>query len=220
MATPSSWRSAGSTAGWTTAPGSSIRSTAPRISCSSIPLFAISVALQRDGELVAGLIYNPASGDFYTAERGKRASSTTTGVLARGGPAGPRGRRGPRRHPPSRQAGAPAASGRAVRRDAGSPASAALAPRPWTSPGSRRGVSTGYCSEHTALGHGGRHRAGSRGGGFVSIRTGEKTLKTGSIVCGNEAIHCAPTMSVIAGVIGGPPLALLPLLEQGECLAP
>jgi myo-inositol-1(or 4)-monophosphatase len=39
----------------------------------SIPLFAISIALQRDGELVAGLIYNPASGDFYTAERGKGA---------------------------------------------------------------------------------------------------------------------------------------------------
>jgi myo-inositol-1(or 4)-monophosphatase len=38
-----------------------------------IPLFAISVALERDGEIVAGLIYNPASGDIYTAERGKGA---------------------------------------------------------------------------------------------------------------------------------------------------
>jgi len=39
----------------------------------SIPHFAISIALQREGELVAGLIYNPANGDFFTAEKGKGA---------------------------------------------------------------------------------------------------------------------------------------------------
>jgi myo-inositol-1(or 4)-monophosphatase len=39
----------------------------------SIPHFAISIALQRDGELVAGLIYNPATNDLYTAEKGKGA---------------------------------------------------------------------------------------------------------------------------------------------------
>lgn len=39
----------------------------------SIPHFAISIALQRDNELVAGLIYNPANGDIFTAERGKGA---------------------------------------------------------------------------------------------------------------------------------------------------
>ena len=39
----------------------------------SIPHFAISVALQREGELVAGLIYNPANGDVFTAEKGKGA---------------------------------------------------------------------------------------------------------------------------------------------------
>jgi len=39
----------------------------------SIPHFAISIALERDGELVAGLIYNPATADFFTAERGKGA---------------------------------------------------------------------------------------------------------------------------------------------------
>ncbi len=37
----------------------------------SIPLFAISIALEREGEIVAGLIYNPASGELYTAEKGK-----------------------------------------------------------------------------------------------------------------------------------------------------
>ena len=38
-----------------------------------IPLFAISIGLERDGELVAGLIYNPASNEMFTAERGKGA---------------------------------------------------------------------------------------------------------------------------------------------------
>ena len=39
----------------------------------SIPHFAISIALQRENELVAGLIYNPANGDLFTAEKGKGA---------------------------------------------------------------------------------------------------------------------------------------------------
>ncbi len=38
-----------------------------------IPHFAISIGLQREGEVVAGLIYNPANGDVFTAERGKGA---------------------------------------------------------------------------------------------------------------------------------------------------
>ncbi|GBF27978.1 inositol-1-monophosphatase [bacterium MnTg02] len=36
-----------------------------------IPQFAISIALERDGELVAGLVYNPATAEFFTAEKGK-----------------------------------------------------------------------------------------------------------------------------------------------------
>lgn len=38
-----------------------------------IPHFAISIALQRDGELVAGVVFNPANGDMFTAEKGKGA---------------------------------------------------------------------------------------------------------------------------------------------------
>jgi myo-inositol-1(or 4)-monophosphatase len=38
-----------------------------------IPLFAISVGLERDGVLVAGLVYNPATDDMYVAERGQGA---------------------------------------------------------------------------------------------------------------------------------------------------
>ncbi|MPZ58141.1 MAG: inositol monophosphatase [Rhizobiales bacterium] len=39
----------------------------------SIPQFAISIALQRDEMIVAGLVYNPATDELFTAERGKGA---------------------------------------------------------------------------------------------------------------------------------------------------
>ncbi len=38
-----------------------------------IPLFAISIGLERDGVLVAGLIYNPISDEMFSAEKGKGA---------------------------------------------------------------------------------------------------------------------------------------------------
>jgi myo-inositol-1(or 4)-monophosphatase len=38
-----------------------------------IPQFAISIGLQREGTLIAGLIYNPANDELYIAERGKGA---------------------------------------------------------------------------------------------------------------------------------------------------
>ena len=34
------------------------------------PFFAISIALERDGELVAGVIYNPVTDELFTGERG------------------------------------------------------------------------------------------------------------------------------------------------------
>ncbi|MDX2289901.1 MAG: inositol monophosphatase family protein [Hyphomicrobiaceae bacterium] len=39
----------------------------------SIPLFAISIGLERDGQMVAGLIYNPISDELFAAEKGKGA---------------------------------------------------------------------------------------------------------------------------------------------------
>ena len=39
----------------------------------SIPLFAISIGLEREGELVAGVVYNPVLDEIYTAEKGKGA---------------------------------------------------------------------------------------------------------------------------------------------------
>jgi myo-inositol-1(or 4)-monophosphatase len=38
-----------------------------------IPHFAIAIALERDGTIVAGLVYNPANDELFTAERGKGA---------------------------------------------------------------------------------------------------------------------------------------------------
>src|SRR6266851_3844708 len=38
-----------------------------------IPQFAISIALERDGVIVAGVIYNPANEELFLAERGKGA---------------------------------------------------------------------------------------------------------------------------------------------------
>jgi myo-inositol-1(or 4)-monophosphatase len=38
-----------------------------------IPHFAISIGLEREGAIVAGLVYNPISDELFTAERGKGA---------------------------------------------------------------------------------------------------------------------------------------------------
>jgi myo-inositol-1(or 4)-monophosphatase len=39
----------------------------------SIPLFCTSIGLEREGQMVAGLIYNPIMDEMYMAERGKGA---------------------------------------------------------------------------------------------------------------------------------------------------
>jgi len=38
-----------------------------------IPHFAVSIALEREGVIVAGIVYNPANDDLFVAERGKGA---------------------------------------------------------------------------------------------------------------------------------------------------
>jgi myo-inositol-1(or 4)-monophosphatase len=38
-----------------------------------VPLFAVVIALERDGEIVAGLTYNPIHDELYTAEKGQGA---------------------------------------------------------------------------------------------------------------------------------------------------
>ena len=53
--------------------GSSIRSTAPSNFLHGIPHFAISIGLERDGTIIAGVVYNPANDELFSAERGKGA---------------------------------------------------------------------------------------------------------------------------------------------------
>ncbi|MGI9407275.1 MAG: inositol monophosphatase family protein [Hyphomicrobiaceae bacterium] len=38
-----------------------------------VPLFSISIALEREGEIVAGLVYNPVLNELFAAEKGKGA---------------------------------------------------------------------------------------------------------------------------------------------------
>ena len=38
-----------------------------------LPIFAISIGLAREGQMVAGLIHNPATGDMFIAEKGQGA---------------------------------------------------------------------------------------------------------------------------------------------------
>lgn len=38
-----------------------------------IPIFNISIGLEREGQIVAGVVYNPAMDEMYTAEKGKGA---------------------------------------------------------------------------------------------------------------------------------------------------
>ena len=50
-----------------------------------LPIFAISIGLEREGQLFAGLVYNPATDDVYIAERGQGAylNNTRLRVAAR-----------------------------------------------------------------------------------------------------------------------------------------
>src|SRR5690606_36492184 len=38
-----------------------------------IPMFSISIALEREGQIVAGLVYNPISDEMFIAEKGQGA---------------------------------------------------------------------------------------------------------------------------------------------------
>ncbi len=42
----------------------------------AIPIFAVSIALEREGQIVAGVIYNPADDELYVTEKGQGAFGT------------------------------------------------------------------------------------------------------------------------------------------------
>ena len=128
-----------------------------------IPQFAISIGLEREGVIVAGVIYNPANEELFTAERGKGAflndqrlrvaarRRMADAVVACGLPHFGRGDLafvppGIRRRPGARRRPAPVRRRRArPRLGRGRPFRRLLGARPF------------------ALGHGGRHPDGARG---------------------------------------------------------
>jgi myo-inositol-1(or 4)-monophosphatase len=158
-----------------------------------IPLFGISVALEREGELVAGLIYNPASGDLYTAERGKGAflndnrrlrvaarPDLSEAVIVTGIPH--RGKLGHEQHLGELTAVMSEAAG--IRRTG-----AACIDLAWVA----QGRFDGYWERDIQAWD---MAAGivlvREAGGIVSDMDGRQAmLKTGAIVCGNGAIHAA-----------------------------
>jgi myo-inositol-1(or 4)-monophosphatase len=156
-----------------------------------IPLFAISIGLEREGELIAGLIYNPASNEVFTAERGKGAylndrrrlrvavrTELADCVIVTGIPH--RGR--PGHEDFLREAGLLMSSAAGLRRTG----SAAL-DLAWTAAGRFDGYwERGLHAWDLAAGIVILREAG----GYVSdAEGGQRMLESGSVVAGNEAIH-------------------------------
>jgi myo-inositol-1(or 4)-monophosphatase len=157
-----------------------------------IPHFAISIALRREAELVAGMIFNPANGDIFTAERGKGAflndrrirvaarARLEDCVIATGIPH--LGRPGHEDYLRQLTAVMPAVSG--IRR-----AGAAALDLAWVAAGRYDGYwESGLSSWDIAAGLVILREAG----GFATDMSGGKTmLESGSILAGNERVHRA-----------------------------
>jgi myo-inositol-1(or 4)-monophosphatase len=155
-----------------------------------IPHFAISIALEREGELVAGLIYNLASNETFTAERGKGAflndrrirvaarTELADCVIVTGIPH--RGKAGQELFLREMQAVMAASAG--IRRTG-----AAALDLAWVA----AGRFDGYWERNLRAWD---LAAGivilREAGGFVSDADGkDRILETGSVVAGNESIH-------------------------------
>lgn len=156
----------------------------------SIPIFAISIALERDGELIAGLVYNPVSNETYTAEKGKGAylndkrmrvaarSEIAASVIGTGIPHSGR----PGHDAFLEEVRAVMAASAGVRRTGSAAIDLA-----WTAAGRFDGFwESGLRVWDIAAGIVLMREAG----GYVSDTVGkDKMLETGDIVAGNEAIH-------------------------------
>lgn len=156
----------------------------------SIPLFAISIALEREGQLVAGLVYNPANGETFTAERGKGAflndrrlrvaarSDLETCVITTGVPH--RGKSGHEQHLKELRSVMQQAAG--IRRTGSAAIDLA-----WVAAGRfdgywERGIQAWDMAAGIVLVR--------EAGGYISDAGGGQTmLKSGHILAGNEAVH-------------------------------
>lgn len=157
-----------------------------------IPLFAISVALEREGEIVAGVIYNPAMDELYTAEKGKGAflndrrirvanrRTLSDAVVSIGVP--PRGRSGQAQGRFLQECGS------AIRETAGMRSTGAAAlDLAWVAAGRLDGyVEHGLQAWDMAAG---LVLVREAGGMATDARGGARMLDTGGIVVGNANIH-------------------------------
>ena len=156
-----------------------------------IPMFAVSIALVRDRELVAGLIFNPANQETFTAERGKGAflndrrrlrvaarTELATTVIGTGIPHSGR----PAHDVFLKELGAVMASSAGVRR-----MGAAALDLAWTAAGRLDGFWERHLKPWDLA-------AGivilREAGGYVTDADGKDAmLDKGSVVAGNEPIH-------------------------------
>ena len=156
-----------------------------------IPHFAISVGLEREGQIVAGVIYDPVKDELFVAERGKGAYLNNRRLRVSGRHR--HGRRARRlRHALSRarQPSPPAARGR--RRDGGGrrhPADGLGGPRPRLR--RLRPARPVLGARPADLGHRGRHHPGARGRRLrhLAPTAPPSPSPRRSVACGNEGLH-------------------------------
>jgi myo-inositol-1(or 4)-monophosphatase len=158
----------------------------------SIPLFSVSIALEREGEVIAGLVYNPVLDELHTAEKGKGAfvnnrrlrvavrRSLTDSVIAVGVPH--RGRQGHQRFLSECKALMGHVAG--LRRTGS--ASIDLA---WVAAGRFDGyVDYNLGAWDMAAG---LLLVREAGGIVTDAEGGQRMFETGSILAGNQAVHGA-----------------------------
>jgi len=155
-----------------------------------IPIFAVSIALERAGQIVAGVIYNPVMDELYTSERGRgvflndrrlRVAGRTDPsdmVIGTGLPFLGKGDHG--RALKELRYVMPEIAG--IRRNG-----AAALDLAWTAAGRLDGFwEHGLSPWDMAAGL----LMVREAGGFVSdARGGEKMFDTGTLIAGNEAVH-------------------------------
>lgn len=158
----------------------------------AIPQFAISIALEREGQVVAALIYNPATSEMFTAEKGKgafvndrrlRVSARRTlgdAVVATGIPH--RGRNGHQRFLTEVSAVMGQVAG--IRRFGSAALDLAFV---------AAGRLDGYWEQgiHAWDMAAGMLMVREAGGTVSDISGGQRQFETGSIVAGNPAIHAS-----------------------------
>jgi myo-inositol-1(or 4)-monophosphatase len=165
-----------------------------------IPLFAVSIALEREGVLVAGVIYNPILNELYVAERGQSAflndrrlrvaarKNLADAVVATGLPGIAGNRDSDRVLSEVRVLGAKSAG---IRRTGSAATDLA-----WVASGRLDGYWDHGLSFWDIAGGIVILR---EAGGLVSSLDGQSDLSTASsIVAGNEAIHTALTANLLA----------------------